>query len=77
MALLFSGPHLLHDWSSVSKCTFSMADEYSKGYFPFKYFKNITMLQWIGIYLSFPIEFVGLLKHYYKLKPDKNCIKKD
>ena len=51
-------------------------DEQDKDdYYPFLKVKNVSIFQWVFMYLTFPYYCYLALKHWYSRKEDKNCIK--
>jgi hypothetical protein len=77
-AFLTNGHHSYCDGISGMCALFSFSDQALSGKYdqPFMKRKEMTLLQWTLAYLSTPIAWYFVIKHYFKHKYDVNCIKK-
>lgn len=68
---------MLIDGTSYVQTLNMTSDELSKqdDYYPFVKQKSISFFNWFFIYATFPYYGVLALKHYFKHKADKSCIK--
>ena len=58
------------------QCIVKASDCPDEQEYPFLNFKGPNIFQWIVMYLTFPIKFFSVLTNYFRIKREKNAIKK-